>query len=556
MAELSLTPALREQLFAIARVRWQLFVNSLRTLRGRLELVSHIFVSLGFAIGGISGLVASGAGAWYVVSHGKAEWLAAVLWPIFLFWQLFPVVATAFTENFDTSNLLRFPLSYPAFFLIRVVYGSLEPATMLGSLWLLGIAAGIGAASPRLFPWAALVLFLFAAMNVLLGRMIFSWVERWLAQRRTREILGVLFLLFIISFQLIGPLMSRYGNRAHPEPSQLAQRVLPFQRFLPPGAAASSIAGMANADFGEAAEGFGILAAYCLGIFWLLNVRMRAQFHGENLSEAAAPSELRRERGMLRLGWDLPGIPGPVAAIFEKEIRYLSRSGPMLFTLIMPVFILFIFRLTPSTSRGGGSGSFLGRSSDMAFPIGAAYALLVLTNLVYNTFGAEGPGVQTYFSAPVPIRSVMLAKNLAHSSVLALEMLLVWIGASLLYKPPGFGVTLATVSAILFALPVNLAAGNLLSISSPKKVDYGTFGRQRASNTTVFASFGVQIVVVGLAAGTLIAARVFGRIWLATVIFLVLASVAWIVYSQVLNSVGKMTFDRREELIAELTRAS
>jgi ABC-2 type transport system permease protein len=553
VAELTFAPGVREQLAAIARVRWQLFVNSLRTLRGRLELVSHIFITLGFAIGGIGGLVASTAGAYYVISSGKAEWLAAILWPIFLFWQFFPVVATAFTENFDTSNLLRFPLSYSSFALIRIVYGSLEPATMLSSMWLLGVAIGVGMASPRLFLWAALALLLLAAVNILLARMIFSWVERWLAQRRTREILGVLFLLFIISFQLIGPLMSRYGRRAHPNLQQLAERILPVQRFLPPGTAASAIASAADGDYAIASGTLGILGIYCAAIFWFLHLRLRAQFHGENLSEAPALAESSEERGIVKVGWKLPGVSGPVAAIFEKEIRYLSRSGPMLFTLIMPLFVLLIFRLTPSTR---GSGSFIRASSDMAFPVGAAYALLILTNMVYNNFGSEGAGVQMYFTAPVPIRSVMLAKNLAHSIILALEMILVWIGASLMYKPPSLGTTLATIAGILFALPVNLTVGNLLSISSPKKIDYGTFGRQRASNTTVFASFGVQIVVIGLAAITLVTARNFDRIWLATVLFLVFAALAWIVYSVMLKGIDHMAFDHREEMIIELTRAS
>ena len=555
MAELTVAPGVREQLAAVARVRWQLFVNSLRTLRGRMELVSHIFITLGFVAGGIGGLAASCGAAYYVVSRGKAEWLAIILWPIFFFWQLFPVVATAFTENFDTSNLLRFPLSYSSFALIRIVYGSLEPATMLSSLWLLGVASGVAMASPPLFPWAAIALLLVAAVNILLARMIFSWVERWLAQRRTREILGVFFLLFIISFQLIGPLMSRYGRSAHPDLRQFADRVLPIQRLLPPGTAASAIASAADGDYAIAAGTLGILGIYGAAIFWFLDLRLRAQFHGENLSEAPALAESSGQRGIVRAGWSFPGIPGSVAAIFEKEMRYLSRSGPMLFTLIMPVFILFIFRLTPSTSHRG-SGSFLGGSSDLAFPIGAAYALLILTNMVYNNFGSEGAGVQMYFTAPVLIRSAILAKNLAHSTILALEMVLVWIGASLIYKPPALRTTLATLSGILFALPVNLTVGNLLSISSPKKIDYGTFGRQRASNTTVFASFGVQIVVVGLAAVTLMAGRSFDRVWLATIVFQVFAAVAWVVYSVVLKSIEHMAFGHREELIAELTRAS
>lgn len=555
MVELTFSPGTRAQLAAVARVRWQLFANSLRTIRGRLELVSHIFISLGFAIGGIGGLIASGVGAWYIISHGKAEWLAAILWPIFLFWQLFPVVATAFTDNFDSSNLLRFPLGFPAFFLIRVVYGSLEPATALGSLWLLGIAVGIGIAAPTLFLWSAIVLLVFAALNVLVARMIFSWVERWLAQRRTREILGVVFLLFMISFQLIGPMMNRYGNHSHPEALQFAQRILPLQRLLPPGLAATAIARVGQADFKIGLAALGMLFGYSFAIFWLLTIRLRAQFCGENLNEAAVAEVSSQGQKIERPGWNLPGIPGSTAAIFEKEIRYLSRSGPMIFTLIMPLFILFIFRLTPSTS-GKASGSLLGRASDMAFPVGAAYALLILTNLVYNSFGADGGGIQMFFTAPVRFRSVIVAKNMAHSGILALEMILVWIGACLMFEPPAPAITLATIAGILFALPVNLAAGNLLSISSPKKVDYGTFGRQRASNTTVFASFGVQIVVVGLAALTLIATRAYGRIWLATVIFVALAAIAWFVFSLVLNHVDQAALGHREEMIAELTRAS
>ena len=359
----------------------------------------------------------------------------------------------------------------------------------------------------------------------------------------------------MISFQLIGPMINRYGNHPNPEALQLAHRIIPLQRLLPPGLAAAAIASVKRGDFKIGITALGLLCGYGVGIFWLLAIRLRAQFHGENLSEASIAVNSSRLQKVERLGWNLPGIPGAIAAIFEKEIRYLSRSGPMIFTLIMPVFILFIFRLTPSTS-GKTSGTLLGRSSDLAFPVGAAYALLILTNLVYNSLGADGGGIQLFFTAPVRFRSVMAAKNMAHSGILALETILVWMGASLMFQPPAAAITLATVAGLSFALPVNLAAGNLLSISTPKKVDYGTFGRQRASNTTVFASFGVQIVVLGLAALTLMVARAYGRIWLATVIFLALAVIAWFGFFLALNSTDRKALNRREEIIAELTRAS
>ena len=63
-------------------------------------------------------------------------------------------MATAFTQNLESASLLRFPLSYRSYFLIRLAYGSLDPATTVAVLWLLGIAIGIGVAKPRMLPWA------------------------------------------------------------------------------------------------------------------------------------------------------------------------------------------------------------------------------------------------------------------------------------------------------------------------------------------------------------------------------------------------------------------
>ncbi|MGH9706368.1 MAG: hypothetical protein ACRD5R_06385, partial [Candidatus Acidiferrales bacterium] len=177
MAGLSLSPSTRAQLAAIARVRWQLFSHSLRTVRGRLELVSRIIGGISFGALGLGGAVGIGIGSWYFLSHGKSGLIALLLWPILLFWQIFPVMATAFTENVDSSNLLRFPLSFPGYFLVRITYGSLDPSTAIGSLWLLALAAGAGWAEARLFPWAFTVCAAFALMNILLARMIFSWLE-------------------------------------------------------------------------------------------------------------------------------------------------------------------------------------------------------------------------------------------------------------------------------------------------------------------------------------------------------------------------------------------
>ena len=189
-----------------------------------------------------------------------------------------------------------------------------------------------------------------------------------------------------------------------------------------------------------------------------------------------------------------PDVPGPVAAVFEKELRYLSRSGPMLFTLIVPLFMLAVFR-----SSGKNEGLFA-HAPELTFPLGAAYSLLLLTNLSYNNFGADGGGTQFFFASPVRFRQIMLGKNLAHAAVFALEVVLVWLGTCLLYRPPSLGVTLATLAGILFVVPIDLAAGNLFSIYSPSRIEAGVFGRQRASLTTVLASFAIRGALFGVGA--------------------------------------------------------
>lgn len=553
MAGVRSRPNTRGQFAAIGRVRWQLFANSLRTIRGRLELVARAFMFLGFAVLGFGGSVGLGIASWYFVSHGKPEYLAFLWWPVFLFWQFFPVLASAFSENIDSSNLLRFPLTFRLYFFVRIVFGSLEPATAIGVLWSAGIVVGVAVASPSLFFVAALAMLAFAILNILLGRMVYAWVERWLAQRRSRELLGIFFFLFIISIQFINPMILHFGRRAAPAMTHFSQQALPLQRFLPPGLAADSIASGLHGDFLRSYAGLALQCLYAGLILWLLNIRLRAQYMGENLSEAVARVAKPNSKQVATAGWNIPGVTGPVSAIVEKEFHYLSRSGPMLFTFIMPLVILVVFRV--GSGRAGIPGGPLAHTSDLAFPVGAAYTLLILTNLVYNTFGGDAVGVQLFFLSPVRFREVLLGKNLAHAIAMAIEIFLVWLGVCFLYQPPSLEITAATISGITFGLLVNLAAGNMLSIYTPKKIDYGTFGRQRASGTTALASLVLQAVVIGICAAALLLARAYGRIWIAVIIYTVLACVAAAGYTMVLSRVDSVAVKRREAMIAELSRA-
>ena len=275
----------------------------------------------------------------------------------------------------------------------------------------------------------------------------------------------------------------------------------------------------------------------------LLDFRLRAEYHGENLSQSAKRKAAPGERLAIHPGWNLPGLPRPIAAVFEKELRYLSRSWPMMFALIVPLFMLFVFR-----SSGHNQGLFA-QAPSLTFPLGAAYSLLLLTNLSYNNLGADGRGVQFFFAAPVTFRQIMAGKNLAHAVIFALEVALVWVGTTLLYRAPSLKVTLATFAAILFAVPIDFAAGNILSIYSPTKVEVYGFGRQRASLTTVLASFGIRGVLFGGAGLMLLLSRLYGNIWIVLP-----PTLSCLAYVLALKCVNGVALHQREHIISQLSR--
>jgi ABC-2 type transport system permease protein len=556
MAGLSVSPIFspeaRAQFAAIARLRWQLLFNSLRTIRGRMELVSRIAIGFAFFMFGLGGCVGFGAAAYFLVSHGHSEGLALLLWAACVFWQGFPVMASAFTENVESSNLLRFPLPYSLYFLIRVAYGALDPAAIVGSLWLLGMLFGVTVASPELFPWTAIVLLVFAVFNVLLSQTIYSRIERWLAQRRTREILTLVFFLLMISFQLIGPTINHFSKGpSRPHAPYLAQVLIPVQRVLPPGAAAAAITRMASATLPVALGYFALLCIYLTGVAGLLHLRLSAQYRGENLSETAAVSALPRDRS-LRLGWNLPGFATPVAAVFEKEIRYLLRSsGQTLLTFIMPIFALLIFRFGALNSVRHVMGDLPNR----AFPVVVAYTFMMLNNLAYNNFGGDGGGIQFFFTSPVSFREIVLGKNITHAGILIAETIVAWVAVRFLYGPPSLQVTIATLAGLAYFAPLNFSIGNVLSLYAPKKLDYSSVGRQRPSQMSALISLGVLILFAGLGAGTFWIARYFWNEWIASLFLLVLAGISLPVYLLVLNRMDGLALKRRETLIAELCRA-
>jgi len=541
----------RLQYRALASMRWSMFRNTLRTTQGVIELGARTVAFAFYTVMGLGMAAGFGGGAYAIAASEKWEILPALFWVLFLLWQVVPVTLASFQEHFDLGGLLRFPVSFGAFFLLHIIFGLVDASTMMGGLCCIGIWIGMMIARPDLYAWAAVALLFFAAFNILLVRAISAWIDRWLAQRRTREIVGALFFIGLLSMQLLNP--AYWSSQKHPHVSDKTRaeglrwlsKANSVQRWLPPGLAAFELERSAGDRPVAALEGLSLLGVYVLGVGSVLGLRLRGEYRGENFNDA--PSHKKAERRAAS-SWLLGGS-GPMAALMEKEVRVLTRAMPLIYALAAP--LLMVFLLSGVFIRHGAAS---GHASSFSWLVSLAYALVGFTQLFYNNLGPEGPGIQILFLCPTPMRTVILAKNLFHSLLFFVDAILVCIISSLRIGWPAPAAIAATAAWALFALPVHLAAGNAFSLNMPYRMNLGRITRQRGSQASALFSMLIQLGVLGIGAGVIAACSFLDKLWLATFVFVVLAIAAVIVWKRVLDGVDAMAARRQESLMATLVR--
>jgi ABC-2 type transport system permease protein len=566
-----LSPLARAQYGALAYLRWRVFVNGLRSKLGVLELGARTISFAIYALMGIGLGVGVGAAAYMMASRDQWQYFAIVFWVVCVIWQVLPIMLASFGEQFDLGSLLRFPVGFRPFFLLSVVFGLSDLSTIIGGLCCLGVLVGTTAAQPRMFAWTAPILVLFAAFNILLVRAIFAWIDRWLSQRKTREILGAVFMVLVLSMQLTNPAFWQRGHRSQGSGAHQQYRIEQLlaspwvktanevQSFLPPGLAAVALRQAAENQVVLALEPLGILSIFVLGAGSVLGLRLRAEYRGENLGAAparkkaavnsgkavAAPPKIAAIEAEGRLG-----ISGPIAAIIEKEIRGLFRSLPLLYAVGAPLVMVLVF-----------SGVFIRGNSArvqaplLAFPLCVFFAQIGFRMLFSNNLGTEGPGIQLYFLSPTSMRTVLLAKNLLHSAVFAVSMVIAGLLASLRLGQPDGVMVAATVAFLLFVLPVNLAVGNIFSLTMPFRVNPGRISRQRGSQASALFGLLFQAATLGVGAVVFEVCSLGGKLWVAIPAFLILAAIATFVWLRVLGNSDQIASERKDLLIATLMKA-
>jgi ABC-2 type transport system permease protein len=561
------------QLLAVAWLRWRIFINS--TFRRRttgtrqaaglaLVILVRIIVWPFLAMMVIGPVGGSGFFAWMAIAENHPQRLAPLLAAITLLWLFVSVNGqnvAAVVSNFDPSSLTRFPLRFGRYLVLRTLIGVLTPSTIVGCLALLAAAVGIGVAKPALALPALVVLAIYALMNIFLMRMIGAWLERWLVNRRFREIFGALMALTVVGFQFLnfqrapshglGGRNSWVLNILHSSGSQL--------RWLPPGFAANAIL-HASHPVAAVAQLTGLLANTAL-FAAVFAIRLRKQFLGEYLSEGASQraNERSSQRNPARTQQAgavaksastenaRPAFPPIVAACLRKEWLTLRGNGMQLIGMLTPLFFVVIL-----------NRSVFQEHSTYLLPGAIAYVLFGVLAGLYNIFGADGLGVQVYLLTPVRLRDVIVAKNLMSLAVIVAEAGMAWVLVSMLARTPiSFATQVSTGLWTIFVIGANLALGTMRSIQAPRRFVPGQTQRRRSTPTNRTSGLLIMLVLFGSMAlqfPVTLLCRYFDNPWLGAWIFGPLAFAAVAAYALLLHNADRFILAHRDVFAEELCK--
>lgn len=554
------------QFRAIAWLRWRIVANSFRRRGGVAELIGRILLVPFLLCLGLLPTALAGGFAWTVARGNSWTYLSLLFWGTFGITQLLNINLGQPGTTFDPTELIRFPMQFRSYVLVRLCFGLLSPANVMVTLMSAAIFVGITVARPELWLWTLAATGTFALTNVLFSRMLFAWVDRWLSTRRAREVFTALIFAGSLLFQYVN-LTYNPGFQHHTSRHEATARLQHVQQLyaqvhrwlggLPPELAGSAVR-LASQGRGLASLGQSALVA-CYGALFLLvySLRMRSEYLGENLSDqanAVRPATPRLAAMPLSGTAPDPGegaLPESrersrflpyIAPLLGKELLTLRRNTGLLYGVIAPVVMVFLF---------AGRLSFHGGSHWLLL-IAVGYGLLGLAPMSYNSFGLEGPGAQFYFMAPVPLRDVFFAKNLmqlllALFEVVSVVAIVAYVGG----RPSLHEVLLAAFWAV-GALLLNTTLGNLRSVSAPKKINPGRSINRSQSQVSAWIAIGVLLACASLAFGVELLSLFLGRPWLSLVVMSCFAAGSIFVYWRGLESIGRYAMDRRESLFEEL----
>ena len=550
----------RAQFSAVLWLRWRILLNGFRRKGGVGNLVGQI-VAAPFVLALLIGPSIGAAFAGYLAfTRGQFALIQAGLWAIFGLSQLANLQFGQPNTTFQPTQLIRFPVGFRSYSAIRTFFGLISPANLTTLSMCLGASLGMCIASPAAIPGILLAMFAFVLANVFFTRMLFIWVERWLATRRTREILTAVILIGSLGIQWANVTFNPGFHHSRAERAANAARLhhaqalysgaQPYLGVLPPGLTARALADAQGGRFAAALLPVCVVLLFAAAFFAVFAWRLHLEFRGETLSEVAGANAARKAALTAASVTRSPTQSAPaetrpggtaVGILFAKEFLAMRRNTGIFYGLIAPLAMVLLFagRIAPRAQPG------------MLLAGAVAYVMLGFAPMNYNTFGTEGAGVQFYSFAPLRMRDVMIAKNLLNALLAALEIVAVFIAIVWQRHMPAGPMTLAVLLWAVFTILLSMAMGNRRSITSPKRIDPQKPAGKQTPALSALLAIGLMLVAAALGEAVYLLALYLDNSWVLVTGALVLVLLGAGLYFWSLQSLERL-FDRNRDGLMEI----
>jgi len=242
----------------------------------------------------------------------------------------------------------------------------------------------------------------------------------------------------------------------------------------------------------------------------------------------------------------------PLAALIEKELRFLSRAPRFRLVFLMGFSFGLIVWAPIAFSRFSPQKTFL---SDNYLTMVSVYALLLLSDaLFWNCFGFDRSAAQVYYLVPVKMSTVLAAKNLAALFLVALEITAIAIVCALLRLPLSGRQILEAVAVTCVVALFLLSVGNVSSFYNPRATNPAKSMRSAAQSRTQALLVLVFPLTLAPVAVAYLARYAFDTEWAFFVALALAAGLGVLLYSYSLQSALRAAADRREQIISALSR--
>ncbi|MEX1037952.1 MAG: hypothetical protein WDZ96_03740 [Acidimicrobiia bacterium] len=371
----------------------------------------------------------------------------------FLVWTTLPVIIFPLDENLDPQQLAPLPISSNQ--MIAGLTAASFVAPSISVLLILGVANGMVLSDGWWMVVPASIVM--AVMFVVGAQLVSAAVSAVLRNRRGRDLAtllvfslaGSIFLLYRSVERIIGELGFVQAVLSHP--------ILDRAWYLPPVAAQRAIIEAAE---GDTVGALSLLAAAVAGVLVLAYLwRALVIWMITTPREGSRPAARSRRNGMATRPW------GRVFTLARKELRFYIRDPRQ--RLVWTGTVIFV-GLGVAGAIMGTTGLFDIRGREWAPLAAPILVLFVGLPIALNLFGWERDAASYLFVLPVKPSQLLVGKNLAVATALAVETGILTIILAIVVGQWQWVWLVAPL--MVSAIGCQLAVGNFVSVITPLRL--------------------------------------------------------------------------------------